>query len=223
MFASRQRGTLIAKGLKIVGSVTAEGLVEVNGQIDGELHCTSLVIARGAHVNGTVAAERVVVDGTVEGPIHGGDVILKSQAHVVGDIHHQSLAIESGAFFDGRSVQIRRNGQATEKLEAKSLKQIANPRESLSPDRAGQVCGGGLAGPSAGVWLLRAYPYYAPYGYYRPASAVRYLLTSSSRCARPLADRKQTFLRPAGIFSGEADNAGCGDQPPRIDFAAGPH
>ena len=69
MFASRQRGTLIAKGLKIVGSVTAEGLVEVNGQIDGELHCTSLVIARGAHVNGTVAAERVVVDGTVEGPI----------------------------------------------------------------------------------------------------------------------------------------------------------
>jgi cytoskeletal protein CcmA (bactofilin family) len=135
MFASRQRGTLIAKGLKIVGSVPAAGLVEVNGQIDGELYCTSLVIARGAHVNGTVAAERVVVDGTVEGPIHGGDVILKSQAHVVGDIHHQSLAIESGAFFDGRSVQIRRNGQATEKLEGKSLKQIANPREKpLSPD-----------------------------------------------------------------------------------------
>ena len=96
MFASRQRGTLIAKGLKIVGSVTAEGLVEVNGQIDGELHCTSLVIARGAHVNGTVAAEHVVVDGTVEGPIHGGDVTLKSQAHVVGDIHHQSLASRAG-------------------------------------------------------------------------------------------------------------------------------
>ena len=54
MFASRLRGTVIAKGLKIVGSVTAEGLVEVNGQIDGELHCTSLVIARGAHVTGTL-------------------------------------------------------------------------------------------------------------------------------------------------------------------------
>ena len=38
---------MIAKGLKIVGSVTAEGLVEVNGQIDGELQCTSLVIAVG--------------------------------------------------------------------------------------------------------------------------------------------------------------------------------
>ena len=132
MFASRQRGTLIAKGLKIVGSVTAEGLVEVNGQIDGELHCTSLVIARGAHVNGTVAAERVVVDGTVEGPIHGGDVTLKSQAHVVGDIHHQSLAIETGAFFEGRSVQVRGNGRTSEKLGTKSLKQRENSPESLS-------------------------------------------------------------------------------------------
>ena len=132
MFESKQRGTVIAKGLKIVGSVTAEGLVEVNGQIDGELHCTSLVIARGAHVTGTVTAERVVVDGTVEGPIQGGEVILKSQAHVVGDIHHQSLAIESGAFFDGRSVQIRGNGQTPEKLEGKSLRQITNKKDTLS-------------------------------------------------------------------------------------------
>ena len=132
MFESRKEKTVIAKALKIVGSVTAEGLVEVNGQIDGELHGTSLVISHGAEVAGTVTAERVVVDGKVEGPIQGGDVVLKSKAHVIGDIQHQSLAIESGAFFDGRSVQSRRNGQATEKLEAKSLKQIANTRESLS-------------------------------------------------------------------------------------------
>jgi cytoskeletal protein CcmA (bactofilin family) len=125
MLASKQRGTVIAEGLKIVGNVTAEGLVEVNGQIEGELHCTSLVITRGAHVTGIVVAERVVVDGNVEGPIQGGEVILKSQAHVVGDIHHRSLAIEGGAFFDGRSVQVRGNGQMPEKLERKSLRQIA--------------------------------------------------------------------------------------------------
>ena len=130
MFKSKQRRTVIAKGLKIVGSVTAEGLVEVNGQIDGELHCTSLIIAPGAQVSGTVAAERVVVDGNVEGPIQGGQVYLKSQAHVVGDIHHQSLAMERGAYFDGRSVQVRGNGQ--KKLESKSTRRIVNKRESLS-------------------------------------------------------------------------------------------
>src|SRR6476469_8142025 len=110
MFASKQ-GTVIAKGLTIVGSVTAEGLVEVNGQIDGALHCTSLVIARGSYITGIVVPQRGVIAGKVEGPIQGKEVILKSKAHVVGDIHHPSLAVESGAFFDGRSVQIRGNGQ----------------------------------------------------------------------------------------------------------------
>lgn len=131
MFGSKQRGKVIAKGLKIVGSVTAEGLVQVDGQIDGELHCTFLVITRGAYVNGTVTAERVVVDGKVEGPIRGGEVVLKSQAHVVGDVHYQSLAIESGAFFYGRLKQVCGNGQTPEKFEWKSMRQIAN-RESLS-------------------------------------------------------------------------------------------
>jgi cytoskeletal protein CcmA (bactofilin family) len=131
MFASKQRGTVIAEGLKIVGRVTAEGLVEVNGQIEGELHCTSLTVSRKAHVAGTIQAERVVVDGTVEGPIKGGSVVLKSRAHVTGDIHHQSLAIEKGAFFDGRSVQNREIGQAPESPERKSARQTAN-RETPS-------------------------------------------------------------------------------------------
>ena len=134
MFASRRRGTVIAKGLKIVGSVTAEGLVEVNGQIEGELHCTSLMISRGAHVTGTIAAERVVVDGKVEGPIHGGEVVLKSQAHVVGDIKHQSLAIESGAYFEGRSMQTRgANGREPERVGRKSLREIAHKDREVVP------------------------------------------------------------------------------------------
>ena len=131
MFGLRQQGIVIAKGLKIVGSVTADGLLWVYGSINGELHCTSLVIDRAAHINGTVAAERVVVDGKVEGPIQGGEIVLKSHAQVVGDIHHQSLAIESGAFFDGRSMQVRGNGQAAEKLEKKSVRQVER-RQSLS-------------------------------------------------------------------------------------------
>ena len=122
---------VIAKELTIVGSVTAEGLVWVYGRINGELHCTSLVIDRAAHISGTVAAERVVVDGKVEGPIQAGDIVLKSRAQVVGDVHYQSLAIESGAFFDGRLVQVRGNGQAVEKFEKKSVRQVGR-RESLS-------------------------------------------------------------------------------------------
>ena len=41
MFGSRRGRTVIGDGLKIFGNVTAEGLVEINGQIEGDLQCTS--------------------------------------------------------------------------------------------------------------------------------------------------------------------------------------
>jgi cytoskeletal protein CcmA (bactofilin family) len=128
----KRKGTIIAEGLKIVGSVTAEGLVEVNGHIEGDLHCTSLVISPKASIAGGVEADHVVVNGRVEGPIRGGEVLLKSRAHVVGDIQHQSLAIESGAFFDGRSVRspqsnIRKAPPAIPERLSQRLKRETSP------------------------------------------------------------------------------------------------
>ena len=99
MLGSRRGRTVIGDGLKILGHVTADGLVEVNGQIEGDLRCTSLIVSPKAQIVGSITAERVVVNGRVEGPIQGGEVVLKSQAHVVGDIHHQSLTIEKCAYW----------------------------------------------------------------------------------------------------------------------------
>src|SRR5262245_34551176 len=132
MFASKERGTVIANGLKIVGNVTAEGLVELYGQVEGEIHCTSLIVSRQAQVKGTIQAERVVVDGSVEGPIRGGQVILKSRAQVVGDIYHQSLAIEKGALFDGRSVHMHAAREGLEEPETKPARQIPRTHETLA-------------------------------------------------------------------------------------------
>jgi cytoskeletal protein CcmA (bactofilin family) len=112
-------GTVIGNGLKIVDNVSAEGLVEVNGQIEGDVRCTSLIVSPNAQIVGSVAAERVV-----EGPIQGGDVVLKSKAHVVGDIRHQSLTIEKGAYFDGRASQAQgANGRQPEKATRSTLRE----------------------------------------------------------------------------------------------------
>src|SRR5215813_977345 len=105
MFASKRKGTVIAEGLKIIGNVSADGAVEVNGQVDGDLHCTSLIVSPEALISGGIKARSVVVNGKVDGPISGEDVILKSHAFVTGDIQAQSLSIERGAHFDGRSLR----------------------------------------------------------------------------------------------------------------------
>jgi cytoskeletal protein CcmA (bactofilin family) len=123
----RRRGTIIAEGLKITGNVSAEGLVEVNGHIDGDVHCTSLLISPKASIHGGVEADRVVVNGRVEGPIRGGEVVLKSRAHVVGDIQHVRLSIEPGAYFEGRSIQTPQSNvrKEPEKLTTRLRKEMA--------------------------------------------------------------------------------------------------
>ena len=94
----------------------------------------------GAQINGVVAAERVVVDGKVEGPIQGGEVILRSQANVVGDIHHQSLAIERGAYFYGLLGDPGREstfeGALADKGESKQSDEVA--RRASLPQCAGR-------------------------------------------------------------------------------------
>jgi cytoskeletal protein CcmA (bactofilin family) len=124
MFGSRRGRTVIGDGLKIFGNVTAEGLIEINGQIEGDLQCTSLIVSPKGRIVGHITAQQVVVNGRVEGPIEGGDVVLKSQAHVVGDIHHQTLTIEKGAYFDGRATQAHgANGRQPETITKEPIRE----------------------------------------------------------------------------------------------------
>jgi cytoskeletal protein CcmA (bactofilin family) len=126
MFASKRKGTVIAEGLKIIGNVSADGAVEVNGQVDGSLHCTSLTVSPKALIKGGINARNVVVNGRVEGPIVGQDVVLKSRAFVTGDIQAQSLSIERGALFEGRSLR----------PDVTNLRQVETPASNGQGERA---------------------------------------------------------------------------------------
>ena len=126
MFKRRHRVMVIDEGLNIVGNVSAEGLVEVHGEIVGELKCTALHVSEKGRIIGLIVSQDIVVNGTVEGPIHGVDVRFESKARVTGDVHHKTFTIESGAFFDGRSKQ--NNMPTKEKLVKASAKQYAASR-----------------------------------------------------------------------------------------------
>ncbi len=95
--------SIIGADLTITGNVISKGEVQVDGSIQGDLHCASLIIGEKAEINGVVVAEDVVVRGQVSGSIHGVRVTLQASSQVNGDITHQSLAIEQGAFFEGKS------------------------------------------------------------------------------------------------------------------------
>ena len=101
--ASKMVPSIIGEDLTIRGNVTSKGELQVDGEIEGDIRCSSLLLGDKSHVTGSVAAEDVVVRGHIVGSVRGLRITLKAQSHVEGDIFHHSLAIEQGAYFEGKS------------------------------------------------------------------------------------------------------------------------
>jgi cytoskeletal protein CcmA (bactofilin family) len=95
--------SIIGEDMTITGNIVSKGEIQVDGEIQGDVRCVSLLLGDKSRVTGGVVADDVVVRGTVNGSIRGLRVTLQAQSKVDGDVYHQSLAIEQGAYFEGKS------------------------------------------------------------------------------------------------------------------------
>jgi cytoskeletal protein CcmA (bactofilin family) len=96
--------SILSSDLVIKGDIKTTGDIQVEGTIDGDIRAHLLTVGEGATIKGEVVADDVVVNGRVVGRVRGLKVRLTSSARVEGDIVHKTIAIESGAHFEG-SVQ----------------------------------------------------------------------------------------------------------------------
>lgn len=94
----------LSPDLLITGNIKTTGDINIEGQVDGDIRAHLLTVGEGATVKGEVVADDVVVNGRVIGRVRGLKVRLTATARVEGDIIHKTIAIESGAHFEG-SVQ----------------------------------------------------------------------------------------------------------------------
>src|SRR6516225_10214077 len=98
--------SVIGNDLKIIGQglrIISRGMLQVDGEIEGDVQAAEVVVGEKGQVSGMVAGRQVVVRGRVSGVICGQLVALQASSRVEGDIHHMSFAIEQGAHFEGRS------------------------------------------------------------------------------------------------------------------------
>lgn len=98
----RASPSIIGADCTITGNILSQGEVHVDGRVDGDVRCDSLVIGVTGVITGEISSELVRILGTVTGQIKSRAVEMTKTAHVVGDITHESLAIEAGAFIHGR-------------------------------------------------------------------------------------------------------------------------
>ena len=94
----------LSADLNITGNIKTSGDIQVEGTVEGDIRAHLLTVGESATIKGEVTADDVVVNGRIIGRVRGLKVRLTSTARVEGDIIHKTIAIESGAHFEG-SVQ----------------------------------------------------------------------------------------------------------------------
>ncbi|RUO99369.1 polymer-forming cytoskeletal protein [Hyphomicrobium sp.] len=119
--------SIIGAGLTITGNLSCKGEVQVDGIVEGDIQGSHVVIGEDATVTGSISGEEVIVRGHVVGSVRGRRVMLQTTSQVEGDIYHQSLSIEQGALFEGKS---RRTKEDPRTIETKSepIPFVAPPR-----------------------------------------------------------------------------------------------
>ncbi len=94
--------SIISPDLKIVGHLKSNGAIQIDGTIEGDIDVPLLTVGKQGKVDGSTVAETVRIFGTVSGRVQAKTVRLAESAKVTADITHESLAIEAGAYFEGK-------------------------------------------------------------------------------------------------------------------------
>ena len=100
--------SILGVDLKVKGNLVAEGDIQIDGAVEGDVSSKTLTIGENAIVTGNVNCDEVFVSGDIHGSINARVVEIGATATVVGDIHHESLSIEAGATVDGLCRHISR-------------------------------------------------------------------------------------------------------------------
>ncbi|MDE3127252.1 MAG: polymer-forming cytoskeletal protein [Gemmatimonadota bacterium] len=90
--------------MRVEGDVDTEGALRIDGRVHGNVRSGStLVLAAGAAITGTVWAREVIIGGTITGNVTAtGRVELQQTGAVSGDIETTAIMIQEGGTVDGR-------------------------------------------------------------------------------------------------------------------------
>ena len=102
MMASGSTFSVIGADVVIKGNITATADLHVDGTIEGDIKCASLVQGESSNITGAVTAESARMAGKINGSITARDLVILKSARIEGDVHYDALTIEQGAQVDGR-------------------------------------------------------------------------------------------------------------------------
>lgn len=100
--ASAPGFSILGADTAIKGDVSADTDLHIDGKVEGDISCASLVQGETSEIIGAVKVRSAKLAGVIRGTIDAGELIVMKSAEIHGDVHYDSLTIEPGAKVDGR-------------------------------------------------------------------------------------------------------------------------
>ena len=97
--------TIVSTNTTIKGDILSEGILQIDGHVEGDITCAELVIGVKGSVAGTITVQNMQLYGTLRGKALVDNLFVSKTAKLIGDATHNSIAIEPGAYIDGHCMR----------------------------------------------------------------------------------------------------------------------
>lgn len=103
--AATNRGggfSVVGADVTIAGNVIAQADLHIDGAIEGDIQCATLVQGETSRIKGAIVADSVRLSGIVEGAINARELVIERMAHITGDVSYETISIAPGGRVEGR-------------------------------------------------------------------------------------------------------------------------
>jgi cytoskeletal protein CcmA (bactofilin family) len=113
MFSDKERNTnkietLIGERCKIIGSLQGEGLIKIDGFIEGDITWQDdVVVGETSYCKSTITCKNALINGKVEGNVICENALnLEANGKITGDLTVKNLIVKEGGSFEGKCTML---------------------------------------------------------------------------------------------------------------------
>ncbi|HEY5560235.1 MAG TPA: polymer-forming cytoskeletal protein [Clostridiaceae bacterium] len=106
--------TLIGDTCYITGIIKGNGLLKIDGNIDGDiLWQDDIIIGNSALCKSNLSCKNAIIDGTLLGNVFCEQtLVISSKGKITGDLTVENLVVKEGGFLDGKcTMVVKRDSQ----------------------------------------------------------------------------------------------------------------
>ena len=98
--------SVIGADVQITGDIRATVDLHIDGHIQGDVACATLVQGERSRIVGAIQADQARIAGAVEGTLTVKTLVIEATARITGDVSYESLSMAVGAEVDGRLTHL---------------------------------------------------------------------------------------------------------------------